>query len=66
VWDWQVVRIAELEQENCNGFKVRGPRPVSEIVWINNYDLTETPAKQAPEGAGQGRPDFCEAKTGMS
>ena len=45
------------------------PMPAPEAVWINkplhHEHLTETPEK-APEGAGHGRPDFCEARSGMT
>ena len=49
--------------------KMPTPMPVPEAVWINkplhHENLTETPEK-APEGAGHGRPDFCEARSGMT
>ena len=49
--------------------KMPTPMPFPEAAWINkplhNENLTETPEK-APEGAGHGRPDFCEARSGMT
>jgi len=49
--------------------KMSTPMPLPEAAWINkplhNENRTETPEK-APEGAGHGRPDFCEARSGMT
>jgi len=42
------------------------PKPKSLIFAEPTHEnLTETP-EQAPEGAGHGRPDFCEARSGMT
>ncbi len=54
-----------------NRFKGKVPTPMSlpEAAWINKplhvENLTETP-EQAPEGAGHGRPDLCEARSGTT
>ena len=49
--------------------KVPTPMSVPEAAWINkplhNENLTET-LEHAPEGAGHGRPNFCEARSGMT
>jgi len=47
--------------------RVPSPMPLPEAAWINKPvpNLAETPEK-APEGAGQGRPDFCKARPGMA